>query len=147
MPAVKNPPELLSRLELSEPDRLLLVDVPAEFVTLLSDHRPGRPPYVTAGERVRPVKESFDAILVWREDRAGSRAVLDALVKRLAPGGALWVVTAMKKVTGPRTPAARRLERSDLVTAFSKEGLHHDREVRITSWHIAHRFMRNAGPR
>jgi len=61
---------------------------------------------------------------------------------RLEPGGALWIVTAMKKVRGPRTPAVHRLELSDLVKAFQKEGLAHDRDVRVTAWNVAYRFVK-----
>lgn len=150
------PDVLAERLGLSAAASLLLVDAPEALARLLAAKRPPeRPPQRVAGEAIRSVKEAFDAILVWREDRAGSRSLLDHLVKRLVPSGALWVVTAMKKVRGPRTPAARRLELADLVTAFSKDGLAHDREVRIPPWHMAYRFTnpdysrtsdRNAGP-
>jgi hypothetical protein len=68
--------------------------------------------------------------------------VFDGAVKRLEPDGILWVVTASKKVRGPTTPAVHRLELSDLVKAFSKEGFTHDREFRVSAWHVAHRFTR-----
>lgn len=134
---------LASRLALSEAETLLLVDAPPSVRDLLDSERPdGRPVRAIAGEAVRSVKESFDAILAWREDRDGSRALLDQLGKRLSANGALWVVTAKKKVIGPKTPAARRIELSDLVTAFSKQGLIHDREAKISAWNVAYRFRR-----
>ena len=52
------------------------------------------------------------------------------------------MVTALKKVRGPLTPAIHRLELSDLVKAFEKEGLTHDREVRVSAWHVAYRFVK-----
>jgi hypothetical protein len=141
-PTLKNPAELVARLELAESDRLLLVDAPEELAKLLEAAREG--PKVTvraAGDALRAVKETFGAVLVWREHRGGSRAVLDGAVKKLEPGGALWVVTALRKVRGPSTPAVHRLERPDLVKAFEKEGLSNDREVRVTAWHVGFRFV------
>jgi predicted methyltransferase len=140
---LKNPADLVGRLELGTPDRLLLVDAPEALASVIAGERPAdNPPETVDAEAVRSVKSDFDAVLIWREDRAGSHAVLDRLVKRLKPGGVLWVVTAMRKVIGPRTPAARRLELADLVAAFSKAGLRHDREARITAWHVGYRFVR-----
>jgi hypothetical protein len=141
-PTLKNPSELVARLELEEPDRLLLVDAPEELAKLLEAAR--EVPKMTvraAGDALRAVKETFGAVLVWREHRGGSRAVLDGAVKKLEPGGALWVVTALRKVRGPSTPAVHRLERPDLVKAFEKEGLSNDREVRVTAWHVGFRFV------
>lgn len=141
-PTLKNPSELVARLELAEPDRLLLVDAPEELAKLLEAARAG--PKVTmraAGDALRAVKETFGAVLVWREHRGGSRSVLDGAVKKLEPGGALWIVTALRKVRGPSTPAVHRLERTDLVRAFEKEGLSNDREVRVTAWHVGYRFV------
>ena len=99
-------------------------------------------PEIVDGAALRTIKEKFDAALVWREDRSGSHALLDGVVSRLAPQAVLWVVTARKKVTGLRTPAARRLELADLVAAFSKAGLRNDREVGVTAWHVGYRFVR-----
>lgn len=93
------------------------------------------------GRTVRSVKEAFDLILLWQESRVGSRAVFDAALKRLAPGGRLWVVTALRKVSGPRTPAIHRIELSDLKKAFEKNGLVNDREARLSAWHVAYRFV------
>ena len=103
----------------------------------------------TATEKtLRSVKDAFDVVLVWREDRVGSQALLAAAVKRMSPAGAVWVVTAMRKVTGPRTPAAHRLDRRDLEEAFEKPGLRLDREVRFSAWHVGYRFRRaEAGAR
>ena len=141
-PTLKNPAELVGRLELAEPDRLLLVDAPEELAKLLEAAREGPKTTVrAAGDALRAVKETFGAVLVWREHRGGSRAVLDGVVKKLEPGGALWVVTALRKVRGPSTPAVHRLERPDLVKAFEKEGLSNDREVRVTAWHVGFRFV------
>jgi len=54
----------------------------------------------------------------------------------------LWVVVALRKVTGIRTPAIHRLDRDDVIKAFAREGLLPDREVRVSAWHAAHRFAR-----
>ena len=94
----------------------------------------------STGDAIRAVKDTFDAILLWREDRAGSRAVFDGALKRLEPAGVIWAVTAMRKVRGPVTPAVHRLELSDLVKGLGKAGLAHDREVRVSAWHVAYRF-------
>lgn len=143
---LKNPAELVQRLELVEPPRLLLVDVPGEVVRLIETARPA--PAVTRetnGDSIRSVKENFDAVLVWRESRTGSRAVFDAALRRLEASAPLWIVTVLKKVRGPETPAVHRLELSDLVKAFEKEGFTQDREVRVSAWHVAYRFVRR-GP-
>ncbi len=75
----------------------------------------------------------------------GSRALFEAAVKRLEPAGRLWVVTAMKKVQGPKTPAGERLEAGDLEKGFGKAGLECDREARLSAWHVAYRFTRSGG--
>ncbi len=145
---LKNVSELAARLDLSSPNRLLLVDAPEALRRLIEQTRPPEaPPQFAEGKAIRSVKETFDAMLVWREDRTGSRSLLDRLVKLLEPSGTLWVVTAMKKVIGPKTPAARRLELSDLVSAFSKSALEQDRELRVTAWHVAYRFRGRRGTR
>ena len=144
---LKNPGELVARMELETAERLLLVDPPEELRRLFESARAGPRETVTAdGDAIRAVKAAFDAVLVWRESRAGSRAVFDGAVKRLEPGGALWIVTVLKKVRGPVTPAVHRLELSDLVKAFSKEGLAHDREIRVSAWHVAYRFVAEKRP-
>jgi hypothetical protein len=140
---LKNPAELAARLDLARGDRLLLVDVPEPLAALAIGARGGRGEVrVAEGRRIRTVKDSYDAIVVWREDRVGSHAVLDALVKRLDPDGVLWGVVALRKVMGLDTPAAHRLEPGDLDRAFNPSGLVRDREVRVTPWHVAHRFAR-----
>jgi hypothetical protein len=140
---LKNASELSTRLDLAEVPRLLLVDAPDALERLIAGERgAGRRPETIGAEAIRAVKGEFDAALVWREDRAGSHALLDRVVARLAPQATLWVVTAMRKVSGPRTPAVRRLELPDLVAAFSKAGLRHDREARMTAWHVGYRFVR-----
>jgi hypothetical protein len=145
-PSLKNPADLVARLELVEPEKVLLIDSPAELTSLVEKAR-GAPRSTTTGssDALRMVKETFDAILVWREDRGGSRSVLDGASKRLEAGGAIWVVTALRKVRGPTTPAVHRIELSDLVKGFAKEGLLHDREVRVSAWNVAYRFRRPEG--
>ena len=139
---LKNPAELVARMELEEIDRLLLVDVPEGVAHLFESARSDpRSTLETTGDAIRAVKDLFDAVLVWREHRGRSRSVFDRVLKRLEPGGALWVVTALKKVRGPSTPAVHRLELSDLVRAFEKDGLAYDREVRVSAWHVAYRFV------
>lgn len=140
--ALKNPSALSARLGLEQAGRLLLVDAPESLADLLRRSRPKESETLLVSEpSLSKVKESFDAVLLWREDRVGSRAVLESTIRRLAPGGVLWVVTALRKVTGPRTPAVHRLELSDLVKGLERHGLRNDREVRITSWHAAYRFV------
>lgn len=140
--ALKNPAELPARLDLAGHERLLLVDAPESLVDLLSASRGSEAETVRAQERaLSGVKGTFPVVLLWREDRVGSRAALEKTVKRLQPGGVLWVVIAMKKVRGPKTPAIHRLELDDLAKGLDRHGLAPDREVRITSWHVAHRFV------
>ena len=145
---IRNPGGLVARLDLDRPGRLLVIDAPEALSALLHAARPD--PLLTresTGDAIRAIKETFDAILVWREDRAGSRAVFDGAVKRLEAEGVVWAVTAMRKVRGPTTPAVHRLELSDLVTGLGKAGLVHDREVRVSAWHVAYRFGRTAASR
>jgi hypothetical protein len=145
--ALKNPAELPSRLGLTGPAALLIVDAPDELGDLLRSSRPKEAETILVESReLSGVKQRFDAILLWREDRIGSRAALESAVKRLEPPGVLWVVTAMKKVRGPRTPAVHRLELPDLVKGLVRSGLVHDDDVRVTSWHVAHRFVRGEPP-
>jgi hypothetical protein len=140
---LKNPADLAARLNLPASQSLLLVDPPPSLRKLLEEERsPERAAEVVEARAIRSVKSRFQAILVWREDRVGSRSLFDAVVKRLEPGGTLWVVTAMKKVKGPLTPAAHRLELSDLEKAFTAEGLVRDREARVSAWHVGYRFVR-----
>jgi hypothetical protein len=137
---LKNPADLAARMELIEPERVLLIDNPTELTALVESARGLRTTRLAGGDALRTVKETFDAILVWREDRGGSRAVFEGAIKRLKPGGAIWVVTALRKVRGPMTPAVHRIELPDLVKAFAKDGLGHDREVRVSAWNVAYRF-------
>jgi hypothetical protein len=135
--------EILDRLDVVAARNLLLVDAPPAVATLLADGlRPAQLLTPVEARAIRSVKGSFDWILLWLESRIGSRAVIDAAVKRLEHEGRLWVVTALKKVQGPRTPAAHRLEAGDLEKAFAKEGLAGGREARLSAWHVAHRFTR-----
>ena len=142
---LKNPADLAARMELIEPERVLLIDNPTELAALVESARGPRTTRLASGDGLRTVKETFDAILVWREDRGGSRAVFEGAVKRLDDGGAIWVVTALRKVRGPTTPAVHRIELSDLVKAFAKDGLAYDREVRVSAWNVAYRFRRQPG--
>jgi hypothetical protein len=144
--ALKNPSELTGRLGLDRPGKILLVDAPASLADLLLASRPQDSETRQVEARaLSTVKEPFDAILLWREDRIGSRSVMEQVVKRLVPGGALWIVTAMRKVMGPKTPAAHRLELSDLARGLERHGLANDREARITAWHVAYRFVAREG--
>ena len=136
--------EILGRLELSTASRALLVGAPPELEAMVAGG--DLPAEAVATKALRTVNDRFDFILLWQEDRVGSQAVLDAARKRLLPGGRLWVATAMKKVQGPRTPSAHRLNRDDLTKAFAKDGLSCDREVRLSAWHTAYRFTRFVGP-
>jgi hypothetical protein len=138
--ALKNPSELIARIGLAPGETLLLVDAPEPLEQLLADAGAAAPPESATEKTLRAVKDVFDVVLVWREDRVGSQALLAAAVKRLAPGGSLWIVTAMRKVIGPRTPATRRLELRDLEKAFEKTALRIDREVRFSAWHVGYRF-------
>lgn len=141
--ALKNPSDLVSRIGVNPEESLLLVDAPEALEQLLAATRTARAPLeAVTEERLRSVKERFDVVLVWRESRVGSQVLLAAALKRLNPSGAIWVVTAMRKVTGPKTPAAHRLGRRDLEEAFAKSGLRLDREARFSSWHEGYRFVR-----
>ncbi len=135
--------EIADRLEIAAARHLLLSEAPPQFERLLADSlAPGQALTPIEARKVRAIKESFDWILLWQENRVGSRAVMDAALKRLEPEGRLWVVTALRKVQGPKIPAAHRLEAGDLEKAFEKEGLARDREARLSAWHVAHRFTR-----
>ncbi len=137
--------EIADRLEIAAARHLLLSEAPPQFEQLVAASlAPGQALTPIEGRKVRSIKESFDWILLWQENRVGSRAVMDAAVKRLEPAGRLWVVTALRKVQGPKTPAAHRLEAGDLEKAFEKAGLARDREARLSAWHVAHRFTRRA---
>jgi uncharacterized protein (DUF885 family) len=134
--------EIASRLELASAGQVLLVEAPAELSAMLAAARAPEQSIRSAEARsVRSVKDAYDLILLWQESRIGSRAVFDAALKRLAPGGRLWVATALRKVSGPRTPAVHRIALSDLKKAFEKSGLVNDREARLSAWHVAYRFV------
>jgi hypothetical protein len=140
---LKNPSELLARLELVRAPRLLLVDPTPALTRLLSEGRPPESDVVEVeAEAMRSVKQRFDAILVWRENRVGSQAVLELAAQKLESGGVLWVITAMRKVIGPRTPAAHRIELADIKKLLEPKGLRHDREVRVTAWNVGYRFVK-----
>ena len=137
----RNAAEIVGRLELAAASRALLVGVPAELEAVVRQHAADREVQTVPSGAIRSVKDPFDFILLWQEDRVGSHAALEGARKRLAPGGRLWIATAMKKVQGPRVPAAHRLELRDLNKAFAKSGLANDREARLSAWHTAYRFV------
>src|SRR6516225_8894679 len=133
--------EIASRLEIREAGTILLVETPEEFTNAVAASISPEQSLRTAEARsLRSVKENFDLIVLWLESRVGSQAVLDAAVKRRAADGKLWVATALRKVSGPKTPAIHRLDLEDLKKAFAKPGLVADREARLSAWHVAHRF-------
>lgn len=133
--------EIAGRLELSAAKRILLVEAPRELEAIvLASGIEGQDVRSIEARAIRSVKEPADFILVWQESRVGSRAVFEAALKRLEPAGRLWVVTALKKVSGPRTPAIHRLEAEDLRKAFANSGLTCDREARLSAWHMGYRF-------
>lgn len=134
--------EIVGRLEFAASRSALVVDAPPELEAMLAAAAtPEQSLRSAEGAKLRSVKESFDLILLWQESRVGSRSVFDAALKRLEPDGRLWVVTALRKVSGPRTPAIHRIELSDLKKAFEKTGLVNDREARLSAWHVAYRFV------
>lgn len=139
----RSPAEISSRLEIAKASRILLVECPEELAAIVRGAAaPGTEISEVEARYVRSAKEPSDLILVFQESRVGSRAVLDTAAKRLAPDGRIWVVTAMRKVQGPKTAAAHRLESFDLEKAFEKTGLRRDREARISAWHVAYGFSR-----
>jgi len=140
---LKNPAELVGRIGVDPASSLLLIDAPEALERLLAETRdPDRPLEAVTETRLRSVKEEFDTVILWREDRVGSEALLAAALKRLRPTGQMWVVTAMRKVTGPRTPAAHRLGRQDIEKAFANGGLRLEGEARFSAWHVGYRFSR-----
>lgn len=146
MVPLRGPAEIAARLELDSVDSILLVEAPAELEALVSGALgEGQSLRTVEGRAIRSVKDAFALVLVWQESRIGSRAVLEAAVRRVAPGGRLWVATALRKVSGPRTPAIHRLELADLEKAFGRSGLARDREARLSAWHVAYRFAPKAG--
>jgi hypothetical protein len=116
---LKNSAELASRLELGAVDRLLLIDAPAPLQELVLSERAdkGETRFVE-GKAIRTVKEGYDGILLWREDRVGSQSLFEAIAKRAEPGGSVWAVVPLRKMVGLATPAARRLNVEDLARAF-----------------------------
>jgi hypothetical protein len=137
----RNAVEIVGRLQLPAASRALLIGAPAELEAMLREHAPDSQLEAVPAGAIRSVKDRFDFILLWQEDRVGSHAALEGARKRLTPGGRLWVATAMKKVQGPRVAAAHRLELRDLTKAFAKAGMSCDRETRLSAWHTAYRFV------
>jgi len=135
--------EIASRLEVAAAGCVLLVEAPDEFTKAIEAAiSPEQTLRTTEARALRSIKEPFDLIVLWQESRVGSQSVLEAAAKRLAPDGRLWVATALRKVSGSRTPAIHRLDLADLKKAFEKPGLVADREARLSAWHVAHRFTR-----
>lgn len=140
--------EIATRLELAAADSILLVEAPPEFEAVVAGAvSPAQAVRSVEGRSIRSVKHRFPLILVWQESRVGAQAVLETARKRLAPDGFLWVATALRKVSGPKTPAVHRLDLVDLEKAFAKSGLVRDREVRLSAWHVAYRFAPRPGDR
>ena len=138
--------EIAGRLELAAADSILLVEAPAELEAIVSGALvEGQALRTVEGRAIRSVKDAFALVLVWQESRIGSQAVLEGAVRRVAPGGRLWVATALRKVSGPRTPAVHRLDLADLEKAFGPRGLARDREARLSAWHVAYRFTQKPG--
>jgi hypothetical protein len=119
------------------------VDAPDELAAILRTALPDATLESVAEKGLRGVKDTFDAVLVWRENRSGAQALLESARKRVSDGGALWIVTAMRKVTGPATPASHRIERRDLEKILARFGLACDRETRVSAWHEAYRFRKS----
>lgn len=143
--ALRNPSEVASRLELASGRRLLVVDGPAALLALASAERgDALETRAVEGKAIRAVKDTYDAVLLWREERVGSQALLDAVAKRTEPGGAVWAVVPVRKVTGLATPAAHRLTLEDLARAFPAPGWTRDREARVTAWHVGYRFLKKS---
>jgi len=141
----RSPAEIVAKLELASAANALFVGAPPELDAIVAAGGGGAVAIrVAATGAIRAVKDTFDFILLWQEDRVGSRAALADALKKLLPGGRIWVVTARKKVQGPRTPAAHRLELEDLAKAFAKDGMACDREARLSAWHTAYGFLRPA---
>ena len=139
----RNAAEIAGRLELAEASQMLLVDAPEQLAAIVARAATPAQSIESAESRtIRSAREIYDLILLWQESRVGSREIQAAALKRLSPDGRLWVVTAMRKVQGPRTPAVHRLELEDLKKAFTKDSLVCDREARLSAWHIAYRFVR-----
>ncbi len=139
---LKSPAELTSRLELAAGDRLLLVDVPDTLLSVALAARAGKETRVVEGRAMRTVKDLWDGVLLWREDRVGSQSVLEGISRRVAAGGFAWIVVALRKVTGVSTPGAHRLGVDDLVRSLPPGDWVRDREVRVSAWHVAYRFVK-----
>ena len=122
------------------------MDVPASLALLAAAGRAGRTETrVIEGKAIRSVKDRYDAVLLWREGRVGSESLLEAIAKRIEPGGVAWIVIPLRKTMGLSTPAAHRLTFPDLVRAFPTDAWNPDREARVSAWHVGHRFSRRAG--
>ena len=149
MTPLRGAAEIASRLEIAAAGRILLVETPPEFADVIAAAiSPEQALRIAEARALRSVKETFDLIVLWLESRTGSQSVLEAAVKRRAADGKLWDATALRKVSGPKTPAIHRLDLEDLKKAFAKPGLVADREARLSAWHVAHRFTarwENAG--
>ncbi len=121
--AVANPPGLLDKLGIKAGMRVGVLAVDdADFDKALS----GRAPAVS-------VLESLD-ILVWGADNLSELEVIRDLVPRLAPGGALWVVSRKGK--------AATLKDVEVMAAARRHGLMDNKVCAFSATHTALRFVR-----
>ena len=144
---LKSPLELAGRLDLASAERMLLVDAPDSLREAALRVREGKSETrLVEGRAIRTVKDAYDAILLWREERVGSQSLLEGVARRVEPGGFVWAIVALKKVTGVATPGAHRLDLQDLLKAFPATNWSRDREARVSAWHVGYRFVRRAAP-
>ena len=121
--AIANPPGLLDNLGIKAGMRVgVLAVVDADFDTALS----GRVPAVS-------VLESLD-ILVWGADNLSELETIPDLVARLAPSGALWVVSRKGK--------AATLKDVEVMAAARRHGLADNKVCAFSATHTALRFVR-----
>jgi hypothetical protein len=74
------------------------------------------------------------------------RSLDEAIEKHTEPGGVVWAIVPLRKIMGLTTPAAHRLDLPDLSRAFPPGGWTHDREARVSAWHVGYRFVRGLDP-
>jgi len=121
--AVANPPGLLDKLGIKAGMRVGVLAVDdADFDKALS----GRAPLVS-------VLESLD-ILVWGADNLSDLEAIPDLVPRLAPSGALWVVSRKGK--------AATLKDVEVMAAARRHGLADNKVCAFSATHTALRFVR-----
>jgi len=143
MTPLRGAAEISERLGVSRAANALLVEAPEALRNALVSTASRDQTILAVDSRgLRAVRDLFELVLLWQQSRVGSRASLDAAVKRLAPGGRFWVATALRKVVGPSTPAVHRLERADLAKALEKEGMVAEGEAKLSAWHVAYGFRK-----